>query len=102
VANQLKGDPEFIATVTPVVGDSGGGSEPIDYGELVQAVLRRLPPITVQFMGDEGVVADSVTIYLGGNLKIPPVVLQKFEGGKRFWQVKPLGEPLNLELVPVE
>jgi hypothetical protein len=65
----------------------------------VDEVLQALPPITVEIMGKDGP-AETQVVHLGETITIPPVVMTKTENGETYWQVKPLGEAIRIELVP--
>lgn len=79
-------------------GPPGSGAE-IDINQIVDEVLQALPPITVEIMGKDGP-AETQVVHLGETITIPPVVMTKTENGETYWQVKPLGEAIRIELVP--
>jgi hypothetical protein len=103
VAAKLKGDPAFVTACKGQAGPPGpsGADAALDMPALVAAVRQALPPIQVEFLGAGQQPASRQEVALGQTLRVPPVIVAKKEGGKLYWQVKPLGQPINLELVPV-
>lgn len=86
-------------------GEPGGPGE-VDYEVLVTEVIKKLPPLTVNFMARDGV-ARSVSVPVGGTLDIPPVRLNLYDdldGNKvmsdseTFRLVEPLGQPIRIEV----
>jgi hypothetical protein len=97
VAEKLKSDPAFIVSCQ---GEPGGAAT-IDMAALTVEVQKRLQPITFNFLGKDKAVFSTQTVGLGGTVEVAPVIITKKENGKLFWQIKALGDPLNLKLVPV-
>jgi hypothetical protein len=97
VAEKLKSDPAFIASCR---GEPGGAAA-VDVAAVTVEVQKRLQPMTFNFLGKDKAVFSTQTVGLGGTVEVAPVIITKKENGKLFWQIKALGDPMNLELVPV-
>lgn len=101
IAELLKQDVEFVTSVTGPAGAPGDSAAAVDVDVLLADLQSRWPPLQVEILGADNVPAQVQEVGIGGTIRIPPVIVEKLEGGKRFFQVKPLGEAIRLELVPV-
>jgi len=78
------------------------GSTPVlDHQRLADEVVKRLPPITVEYQGRGFQPVREETVPLGGKIIIPPVRMEvHHEDGQVYYQEKPLGGTIALELIP--
>ncbi len=103
ISELLKQDPAFIQACKGEPGPPGppGAPAAIDINNLITQVQANWPPLKVEILGQNDEPAQIQEVLPGGTIRIPPVVVEKLEQGKRYYQVKPLGEAIRLELIPV-
>jgi len=74
-----------------------------DLDKLAQMIVTRLPPITINYIGADNTIYKTVPLRLGDTLNVPPQRMQiQHPGGQVYYQEKPLGDWIALELAPLE
>lgn len=91
-------------------GDTGTPGTPADIDAVADAVIAKMPPITVQIMGSENGVSyvhEQLTFAVGQPIQLPPTLVRRFaRDGKTAIDVEayPLGTHINMrfgaEVIP--
>lgn len=103
VIERMKQNPEPFKGPPGKDGKDGADGNPatIDYDQVAENVQQRLKPIEVVFLGRDNAPVASQTVPLGGVLELPPVRMEiQHPAGEVYYQEKPLGGTIALELIP--
>jgi hypothetical protein len=105
ITERLAKDPRFKGP-PGAKGDKGDKGDPgeapqIDYEEIADTVLAKLPPIQVEIIGRDGAVVKSEFVKLGGRLQLAPIYFEQYDvaGKKLDHDTIPLGGTLRIQEV---
>ncbi len=80
-----------------IVGPQGRQGPPGSPGRDATFDLRGFPPFTIEILGENGQVAQTITVPIGGTLQLPPMTMTTIgSDGKVHTRTRPLGGEFKL------